>query len=420
MMEHRLSQNRPKRCVGKVIGGLLGASLVCSILYFVGDGIWETTHLRMSYLTTETYNLTCWKIKRLITTHESDQDNHTHIRQLVSMVNVSERWPGFSEEPYSPGGGILEDMTTENGKLLMYWLTLQQQETREVKRNWIQVYGRGPEWYYTQTCVSELDVLYWKEEVVEPAPFMKNTCHQLIPAPRGFMGGLELTCSYTEPPPTMDGENDEKQAVNQSGRQILGIYPWKPPRMVRKPTTRLLKDKAFKLDACLWGLGPVGCKTTSYYPLILTSEGNSNLYYKEWVNESLPWVWKREVAHLRFSKHTWKPMSADNLLGPEHTEMYVQKLPTPDDLWSAPKGDFAKIDECAVNRLFSELDNTDFTAGGGTKYDWVSPRCEINQVGIWESGYWTYDCSRFKNHRTIKGALQAWVEHFYRVTERTW
>lgn len=229
-MATRLSQYKPKRSVAKVIGGLLGASLVCTILYYLGDGIWETTHLRIRYLTVETYNLTCWKIKQLITTHESDQHNRTHIRQLVNLVNMSELWPGFNEAPYSPGGGILEDMTTENGKLLMYWLTLQQQETREVKRNWIQVCGQGPEWYYTQTCVSELDVLYWKEEVVEPAHFMKNTCHQLIPTPRGFMGDLELTCSSqdTKPLPPMGSGDDERQAVNQSGRRILGLYPWKP------------------------------------------------------------------------------------------------------------------------------------------------------------------------------------------------
>lgn len=46
------------------------------------------------------------------------------------------------------------------------------------------------------------------------------------------------------------------------------------------------------------------------------------------------------------------------LIGPIHSEMYVQNLQTPKELWETNQGDFNKIYECAVKAMFEELNGT--------------------------------------------------------------
>lgn len=43
--------------------------------------------------------------------------------------------------------------------------------------------------------------------------------------------------------------------------------------------------------------------------------------------------------------------------GPQRTPIYVQRLRKPDDLRTAPKGEFNKIDKCVSQWIFEELIN---------------------------------------------------------------
>lgn len=87
---------------------------------------------------------------------------------------------------------------------------------------------------------------------------------------------------------------------------------------------------------------------------------------------------------------------------------------SPDELISAPKEDFRKIDQCVADKIFEGLNGTAYVITG------KSPRCPINQVQNRGWGEWIHDCSGIKSNKTVKGVLQAWTEGHTRSTDSTW
>lgn len=84
--------------------------------------------------------------------------------------------------------------------------------------------------------------------------------------------------------------------------------------------------------------------------------------------------------------------------GPYQSYMNVQKVPTPDDLMTAPTGNFSNIDRCVAHRIF-DLNNTAYVNNG------KSPHCPIIQVHSRGWGEGIYDCSGLRENQTVKGTL---------------
>lgn len=127
-------------------------------------------------------------------------------------------------------------------------------------------------------------------------------------------------------------------------------------------------------------MGPIVCKKRHYLVLSQLEEGtgriwsndwfgrgtskrgdpqdSGGIWIDDWLNHSLPWVWRRKVTHLRATTDT--VTQPNHLGGPEETEMYVQRIPAPDELWSVPSGDFDKIDKCVLQRMVVDLDGKDY------------------------------------------------------------
>jgi len=95
-------------------------------------------------------------------------------------------------------------------------------------------------------------------------------------------------------------------------------------------------------------------------------------------------------------------------LMPHSSLMYVQKLPTPTELWTVPQGVFARIDACVANASYVALHNAHYENKG------YSPRCPIKQVTILFYSMWFHNCSGLDTNGTIKGVLQGWVEGRYK------
>lgn len=85
---------------------------------------------------------------------------------------------------------------------------------------------------------------------------------------------------------------------------------------------------------------------------------SQNAYHEYWLNESLPWIWMTPVDYVYGVFKSGFLWTGRGLIGPIRSKMYVQKLPTPNDLWEVSKGDFNKIDGCVVKTMFEEINGT--------------------------------------------------------------
>lgn len=193
--------------------------------------------------------------------------------------------------------------------------------------------------------------------------------------------------------------------------------------LLRNITWDCVKKKLVRLDPCYWNVGK-GCTGQNY--MVLAPETRlgffewrgafgrvANAHHEDWLNKTLPWVWTVPLWHFRGTFSAGQLWTGRGLKGPYQTGMYVQKLPKPTDLMFVPSGDFQKIDECVAERMFQDLNNTEFESTG------KSPRCPLDQYKEgW--GVWRYDCRGLRVNKTIKGVLQAWKEGHVRNEGSTW
>lgn len=407
-----------RRCtIIKVIFGLIGLSLVTTFCYWTRHGLFEETHKKIYYTSTKRLNSTCLVVKR----------------EVIVLPNITDSLPQGETNPegidleglpdllnkFKPGkGSFFDAVELQDNSLLLYHVEPQQEETREVQVNWIQVDGESPKWYFTQLCVIKKNLTFWVEKVVRPAPEQQHHCQRLLPINETFWAKLNFTCEPPKPE-KQDSQENEDPGPRPEPTKKQRIMPARLTGVssaAQNRTKACIQCKAMQLDPCMWSMGPIACEGTPYLPLSLTDErthgrgasppSSGEIYIDDWLNETLSWVWRRKVTHFRLGGATEK--TVNRVMGPHHSWMYVQKIPKPEDLWSVPKGDFAKIDKCAVQKMYEGLHNKDYEFETTKSYAWASPRCDIWQVDAWSSGYWTYNCTKQLKKGTLKGVLEQW------------
>lgn len=153
------------------------------------------------------------------------------------------------------------------------------------------------------------------------------------------------------------------------------------------------------LNQCYWNIMKE-CKTQNYMVLVSESKHGflqwrgtygyiPNAHHEDWLNKTLPWIWIMLLQHFQGAFPADQLWTGLGLRGSYRTNMYIQKLPKPEELMSVPSGEFQKINECVAERMFQDLNNTEFESTG------KSPRCPLNQYNEgW--GIWRYDCSELK------------------------
>ncbi|GLD70798.1 uncharacterized protein AKAME5_002211700, partial [Lates japonicus] len=156
---------------------------------------------------------------------------------------------------------------------------------------------------------------YWDSEVKFEAPYQNMSCLTIIPKWGQFWGSYNLTCK--------NPEAQTHNAKSGNGTQHPETVP--------------------------------------------------NAYHEDWLNETLPWIWKAKLTHFKGAFQAGYTRSSRGLQGPLEAEMYVQKLPKPDALMNVTSGDFRKIDECVVTEIVKDLNGTDYVNTGN------SPRCPLWQ-----------------------------------------
>ncbi|KAE8284731.1 hypothetical protein D5F01_LYC16165 [Larimichthys crocea] len=96
-----------------------------------------------------------------------------------------------------------------------------------------------------------------------------------------------------------------------------------------------------------------------------------NAYHKDWLNSTLPWIWVTPLQHFVGAFPEGQLWTGLGLKGPYQTDVYVEKVPRPNDLTSVPSGDFQKVDRCVAERVFQDLNNTVFVSDVNTSNYWL-------------------------------------------------
>jgi len=212
-----------------------------------------------------------------------------------------------------------------------------------------------------------------------------------------------------------------------------------PDRVQYENTVQCTKEMRKKLDPCYWSLANT-CNGQEYLVNALANGGASGSQGVQkpdggcWLNDTFPWIWVKKITHYRYPEPGYNPVEnylrlfqispiALRLiktaqwvtLKPQDSQMYVQKLPTPPELWAVPQGDFARIDGCVAKAAYTALHDTKYENKG------YSPRCPIKQIKVLWYSLWIQNCSGLDTGGTIKSVLQGWVEgRLGRWSSHTW
>lgn len=89
------------------------------------------------------------------------------------------------------------------------------------------------------------------------------------------------------------------------------------------------------------------------------------------LNETLLWIWIVSLNHFVGAIPAGYQWTGLGLKGPYQSDMYIQKVPTPDDLMKAPTGNFTYIDKGVAQNIFEDLNNSAYVNND------KSPRCPI-------------------------------------------
>ena len=131
-----------------------------------------------------------------------------------------------------------------------------------------------------------------------------------------------------------------------------------------------------RLSPCHWS--PVtACKGQNYIVNSLVYQGKYTVRDRErvyrllkadgrgasidyWLNDSFPWIWDRSLIHYTTKVTVFGGLSSRERqysqgipIQSTSSFFYIQKLPTPHELWDAPAGDFDKINRCVVKVMMA-------------------------------------------------------------------
>ncbi|KAM3582755.1 uncharacterized protein V6R79_010986 [Siganus canaliculatus] len=473
---HRTKQTTLCLCVTvKIAAVITGLVTVLFILYHYGSHPWALTHTRVQYGTTKTVQQACWIVEPKNTFWVWERNQTTNLtesrslKELLATLNNTEEGRNLTShnegQTLTAGLEVLQDVEETTEGLLVRTLLLKEEKTLNASCTWIRPEPGPPRWYCSWGCrpLSEnLTQGYWEKEAVFPAPLRNDTCSTVLPKWK-FWGHYNLTCENTRDrkskKPTVKVPTTQKTTQNKDnsttcqnatttptptptpgaatplvtprpGSTLQLIDPDFSPEVrnyrerFRNITADCVRKQLTALAPCFWNVN-TECKAQDfmvltravkpqYYVLKNTYGQISNAYHEDWLNNTLPWVWKVQLNHFTGNFQEGYLWTGTGLKGPYRSDMYVQKLPKPDELMSAPAGDFQRIDQCVAERLFQELNGTTYVSDG------KSPRCPITQVETKGWGTWTYDCAAVRKNQTIKGVLQAWKEGYERDNDVTW
>ncbi|XP_013856503.1 uncharacterized protein LOC106512431 [Austrofundulus limnaeus] len=281
-------------------------------------------------------------------------------------------------------------LATKDG--LVVWVKmLEEHETKATKCNWVQLEGEPPEWHCDWGCKPLLGLAYqgyWQYEVIFPAPQKHIYCSAIFPKWE-FWGHYDLKCdkipvtnrTRTKParkhPTTY--KKKAKEATVKHGNVVTynGTLHDAGPTVNhdKKQTTQHAPEECLtdirRLDPCIWNtwvrcggqnflpLGPLWYQSY-YYRTWRSIFSPHNAMHEKWLNYSFPWIWvKKDVVHYQGDYPEGTARHRHGLKGPYQSDMYVQKLPTVEELRSVPKGDFDKIDKCVARRIFFSLNESE-------------------------------------------------------------
>nr|XP_049618289.1 uncharacterized protein LOC125993627 [Syngnathus scovelli] len=293
-------------------------------------------------------------------------------------------------------------------------------EEKIVKRNWILKVGEEhAEWYSNASCVPlpESKGGYWEksgkrpDEFSFPAPMKNSTCRGTYPGWEPCWSCLDLVCEKTQ-------DYSSKRRLNRVPRSLSDS---------QKPVFWDCQRVFSRLNACYFNVGQF-CENNYHVimwaykfqkmksPVAVSTRGgrkfNPNkepVDFEFWLNSSFPWLWQvqRQIA---------VPSSDQgrHRLYPSARHLWVQRLPTPADLLTVTPGEFDKIDQCVVGKIYAGLHGKDWTVG-------KSPRCDLDEIKRSVLGTrWVHNCASLLVNKTVKGILQAWSEINVRDPAKTW
>ncbi|KAM3583194.1 uncharacterized protein V6R79_001050 [Siganus canaliculatus] len=459
----------------KTAAVMTGLGTVLFILYHYGSHPWALTHTRVQYGTTKTVQQACWIVepKNTFLVWERNQTTNLtksqSLTELLATLNNTEEGRNLTSlnegQTLTAGSEVLQGVEDTTEGLLVRTLLLKEEKTLNASCTWIRPEPGPPKWYCSWGCrplPGNMTQGYWEKEAVFPAPARNDTCTTVLPKWK-FWGHYNLKCENTrghkskrptvKVPTTQETtQNKDNSTICQNvttiptptptpgaatplvtprpGSTLQLIDPDFSPKVrnyrerFRNITADCVRKQLTALAPCFWNVN-TECKAQNfmvltravkpqYYVLKNTYGQIPNAYHEDWLNSTLPWVWIVPLRHFMGNFQEGYLWTGTGLKGPYQSDMYVQKLPKPDELMSAPAGDFQRIDQCVAERLFQELNGTTYVSDG------KSPRCPITQVETKGWGTWTYDCTAVRKNQTIKGALQAWKEGYERNNEVTW
>ncbi|KAE8297770.1 hypothetical protein D5F01_LYC04411 [Larimichthys crocea] len=436
---------------------MAGLVAVLAILYHYGSHPWALTHTRVQHGTTKTVQQACWTVESRTILMEWDKNqtwlNLTTRRQEGEWVNWLAALNGTEIKLNTAKNGNATNGTEVlqapqqigDRELMLQVLKLQGKETKTVRCTWIQAGSEEPGWYCTWGCrpLAGLEGQgYWEEEVIFPAPPRNDTCPAALPK-WTFWGNLNLTCDLTSSRVPKNRRPKEKGINQDSTTEGTGCNDAQAPATstpdespeqenasstgTTPPPGTAAPVKAPMQESTLKLIDPGFEPKEGPYPqwiknvtrdCVYQQKGHTgtipNAYHEDWLNNTLPWIWVTPLQHFVGAFPEGQRWTGLGLKGPYKTDMYVQKVPRPNDLTSVPSGDFQKVDLCVAEKIFQDLNNTVFVSDG------KSPRCPLNQVRTTVWAHWIYDCSGLKTNKTIKGVLQAWKEGYQRDSTSTW
>ncbi|KAE8283616.1 hypothetical protein D5F01_LYC19019 [Larimichthys crocea] len=449
---------------------MAGLVAVLAILYHYGCHPWALTHTRVQHGTTKTVQQACWTVESRTILMEWDKNqtwlNLTTRRQEGEWVNWLAALNGTETKLDTAKNG-----NASNGTEVLQ--ALQQIEDGELM---LQAGSEELGWYCTWGCrpLAGLENQgYWEEEVIFPAPPQNDTCPAALPK-WTFWGSLNLTCDLTSSRAPKNWRPEEKDSTTKGtdcndaqasttstpdespepeNTSSPGTTPppgtAAPVRAPMQESTLKLIDPGFEpkegpylqwlrnvtrdcvykqlksLNPCFWNTGKK-CHGQNYMvvtpatrPLFMDQKGAygtiPNAYHEDWLNNTLPWIWVIPLWHFVGAFPEGQRWTGLGLKGPYQTDMYVQKVPRPNDLTSVPSGDFQNVDRCEAEKIFQDLNNTVFVSDGCARVVILSLWGGVQDLAV--SLFATYMLGRLTISTDRKGICQGTAIVFWMILD---
>ncbi|XP_037095182.1 uncharacterized protein LOC119115102 [Syngnathus acus] len=262
------------------------------------------------------------------------------------------------------------------------------QEEKIVIRNWIFKEGdEHAEWYSNASCVPlpESKGGYWEkgskkpEEFSFPAPMKNSTCHCTYPGWEPCWSCLDLVCETTQ------SYSTSKRRLNRVPRNLpdnkKSVF-WDCQRVFSRLNSCYFNVEQFcenNYHVIMWAykyqkmMAPVTASTRAGR---IFNPNKEPVDFEFWLNDSLLWQVERRIA-------VPSSYQGGHRLYPSARHLWVQRLPTPADLFTVTPGEFDKIDQCVVGKIYTGLHGRDWTVG-------KSPRSLCETQDRWPGLTWIY------------------------------